>query len=210
MECDICINTKFETLVGARHHYRKVHNMDGYLICCGKKYHRRFMLLEHMILHTNPKALHCDTCDKSFRSERALKFHIENHLPIDSRAYTYKCSLCPISFGHASRLKYHVQFTHQNKDKNIPCDKCKKRFVVYSNVVTKLAFYFDFVLSFWSKQLLASHVRNVHESSFKIICDICAGQFKTKQLLRVHIANKHSTKSPTSEPKVQCNLCGAW
>lgn len=78
MKCDLCDNIEFKTLSDAQIHYRNVHNTRGYLMCCAKKYMYRYNILGHIQHHTDPIALRCDQCGKSFLDKRALKNHIQN------------------------------------------------------------------------------------------------------------------------------------
>ncbi|KAJ6641728.1 1,5-anhydro-D-fructose reductase [Pseudolycoriella hygida] len=184
MVCEIC-SDQFETFLKAKHHYRTIHNTTGYLTCCGKKFLRRGRVLDHIHRHLNPDAYRCDPCGKRFSDKFALKNHIENHEPFDSRAY--KCGLCSSSFTKASKLAQHERLRHcSEEDKKFHCDKCNKNFV--------------------SKSVLASHIRGVHEFAFAHVCDICARVFKSKHVFQNHM-QEHST---ITRPKMQCNVCGAW
>ncbi|KAJ6646787.1 Transcription factor grauzone [Pseudolycoriella hygida] len=187
MKCDICSDTvEFENFSNARHHYRRVHKMKGYLKCCGTKYDCPDRVLNHINYHTNPDALRCKQCGKYVKSEKSLELHIASHAPLDSRAF--KCDLCTSSFPSTLRLKCHVQNKHTSKTgEKFPCDKCGK--------------------NFRSELLLACHVRHIHKPPTEYVCEICARTFKSKQVLENHIGMEHSTTPP---PKVQCNICGAW
>lgn len=126
MVCEICNDVEFETFVKAKNHYRNVHNTAGYLSCCGKKFLRRGRVLDHIHRHLNPDAYRCDPCGKRFADKFALKNHIENHEPFDSRAH--KCSLCSSSFTKASKLAQHERLRHcSEEDKKFHCDKCNKK-----------------------------------------------------------------------------------
>lgn len=127
MECEIC-SDRFETFVKAKNHYRIVHNKAGYLTCCGKKFRRRGRVLEHIHRHLNPDAFRCVPCGKRFADKFALKNHIENHEPFNSRAH--KCSLCPSSFTKQSKLAQHERLRHcSEEDKKFHCDKCNKKYM---------------------------------------------------------------------------------
>ncbi|XP_037044348.1 transcription factor grauzone-like [Bradysia coprophila] len=186
MKCELCTDDDvvFETLLRARQHYRSVHKISGYLTCCGKKFHRRHLVLNHIRNHVDPDAYRCDQCGKRFQNKFRLRNHIDNHVPLDSRAH--KCSLCSSSFGRESLLRLHMKSKHESKTgEKFPCEKCGK--------------------NFRSSLLLSCHIRGVHEFSLEHVCEICARVFKTKQILQNHIFCEHSTT-----PKVQCNVCGAW
>lgn len=125
MVCEIC-SDKFETFIKAKNHYRIVHNTVGYLTCCGKKFLRRGRVLDHIHRHLNPDAYRCDPCGRSFADKFALKNHIENHEPFDSRAF--KCNLCSSSFTKASKLAQHERSRHcSDGEKKFQCDKCSKK-----------------------------------------------------------------------------------
>lgn len=126
MKCDICSDIKFETLMIARKHYRSVHKMHGYLMCCGNKYPRRYQILAHIRNHIHPNEFRCHPCGKSFHTKYALNSHINNHVPLNLRAY--KCSLCSSSFTKNTSLKNHMQNQHSAKDgETFSCDKCNKK-----------------------------------------------------------------------------------
>lgn len=126
MNCELCNDVEFETLLKAKQHYRKVHQTKGYITCCGKKFFHRHRIVKHVRLHINPDAYHCDQCNKSFVDEKALKGHIDNHLPLDSRKF--KCNLCRSGFTREYQLKVHVRLKHTAKTgEKFPCDKCGKK-----------------------------------------------------------------------------------
>lgn len=133
MKCDICDNVdiSFKTLLEVRKHYREAHNTRGYLVCCGKKFSTRYLIMEHVRRHVNPKAHQCDQCDRVCSNNSALKSHVDAvHGPRDSR--THKCSLCPSSFVTAGGLKNHVLNRHSESGEQFPCDKCDKRWANFS------------------------------------------------------------------------------
>lgn len=125
MKCDLC-DFEFESLLRAKQHYRKVHNIQGgYLRCCGKKFDKRFGVLDHLRYHTDPDRLRCDQCDKICINRYALKLHKKHHVPLDSRAY--KCNLCSSSFMRQCELNGHMKHKHESKTgENFPCEKCGK------------------------------------------------------------------------------------
>lgn len=53
MKCDIC-GVDMDTFRGAKGHYRKLHQQEGYITCCGKKFFRRFRAVDHTLRHVNP------------------------------------------------------------------------------------------------------------------------------------------------------------
>ncbi len=126
MNCELCSDVEFATLLKAKQHYRKVHDTQGYIKCCGRKFIKRQHIVQHICNHTNPNAHRCHQCSKSFQDERSLKSHIDNHVPLDSREY--KCRLCRSSFAKASTLKNHVQRKHTSKTgEKFSCDNCGKK-----------------------------------------------------------------------------------
>lgn len=127
MKCEICTDdVGFESLLRARQHYRIVHKMNGYLTCCGKKFHRRHLILNHIRSHVDPDAYSCGQCGKSFQNKFRLRNHIDNHVPLDARAH--KCSLCSSSFARPSLLRLHVKSKHESKTgEKFPCEKCDKK-----------------------------------------------------------------------------------
>lgn len=56
MNCEMC-DIEFRTVNEASLHYKQKHNKAGYLTCCGKKFFRRCIALEHIQQHLNPNQL---------------------------------------------------------------------------------------------------------------------------------------------------------
>lgn len=53
MECEVC-GIGFISYLEAKRHYRQTHKQAGYISCCGRKFFRRFKILDHIMKHTNP------------------------------------------------------------------------------------------------------------------------------------------------------------
>lgn len=66
---------------------------------------------------------------------------------------------------------------------------------------------FVFVFSFKSEHIMKMHILKVHERIDQRICDVCAKVFKTKEGFQDHWNTQHLG---VDEPRVQCNICGAW
>lgn len=123
MKCEFCSDVEFKSWLIARQHYAKVHNTDGYLVCCGRKFHKRCRILEHIDYHLNPEAMRCNKCSRVFRDKKSFKQHMNNHqVPSDSREF--KCGLCASSFTKSWMLKTHVKNKHSGQ--TFSCDRCGK------------------------------------------------------------------------------------
>lgn len=54
MRCDLCDDVQFSTFQNAKQHYRTVHEIKGYLMCCDKKFMKPRTIDDHLRWHTNP------------------------------------------------------------------------------------------------------------------------------------------------------------
>lgn len=77
MFCEIC-QAPFDSLRDAKHHFKTQHGMEGYIICCERKFRQRCRLLEHVNTHFNV-AYPCNQCDKTFDSKSYLVKHQACH-----------------------------------------------------------------------------------------------------------------------------------
>ncbi|KAJ6633116.1 Transcription factor grauzone [Pseudolycoriella hygida] len=186
LSCEICSET-FETFGKVIKHYRTAHNVAGYVLCCGRKFHGFGRALNHISHHLNPDAYRCDICDKRFPCKNSLQRHMKDHIPPDS-PLIHKCEICKNRiYKTAACLTQHMRLKHSpDEDKKFHCDQCSKKFL--------------------SQPLLNYHIRTDHNMEFAQVCEICAGVYKDKNTLRVHM-KCHSTVTPE---KVQCNICGTW
>ncbi|XP_037044367.1 transcription factor grauzone-like [Bradysia coprophila] len=184
MKCEICSDVEFDTLKKGRKHYRQVHQTKGYLICCGNKYRKRALILDHIQYHGNPDAHRCDQCGKSYRNRQILSAHMKCH----ERSHAYKCSLCPKTYISSSMLNYHVREKHSTDTSDkFPCERCD--------------------IIFPTRSKLSRHLKTVHGPPINNICEACGRSFKSKSDLKYHIELEHSTTPLT---KAQCNICGTW
>lgn len=78
MTCDLC-STPFGHFSEVIYHFKRFHKgTKGYLICCGKKYRKRYRLVEHMNSHYNIQ-YPCEVCGKKFYTKTVLKKHLLMH-----------------------------------------------------------------------------------------------------------------------------------
>lgn len=123
--CEICSDdVEFDTFRTAKEHCRKVHKTQFYLMCCGTKYPKRSMLLEHIQYHVDPEAHRCERCNKIFRSIEALKTHVKIHAPSRSKL---KCGSCSKLYSTAAALNAHVEQKHTtDTSAKFHCDICRR------------------------------------------------------------------------------------
>lgn len=55
MRCDICSDTQFSSFQHAKLHYKSVHGVTGYLVCCNKKFVKAKTVDNHLQWHINPE-----------------------------------------------------------------------------------------------------------------------------------------------------------
>jgi hypothetical protein len=77
MYCDICHET-LESLREAKSHFKSTHGVEGYLICCERKFKQRYRLVEHVNTHYN-YSYSCPVCAKTFDSKSYLAKHLACH-----------------------------------------------------------------------------------------------------------------------------------
>ncbi|XP_052860435.1 zinc finger protein 816-like [Anopheles cruzii] len=164
-------------------HYRKTHGTRGYLRCCGKKFLRRFRVMEHIAHHQG--AIRCDVCDKSFSSRSYMVVHKQTKhgsgakSPPTNRAH--RCEHCAEAFCSRAQLRVHM-FKHQTK----ACPVCKKTF---------------------SASYIKKHITEMHGERQMLICDVCGKKMRTKLAMKRHIMLHAGID--TLE-KVQCSYCAKF
>ena len=52
MACEVC-SRPLESMANATSHYKKEHDMKGYLKCCGRRFTQRYRLVHHVNTHLN-------------------------------------------------------------------------------------------------------------------------------------------------------------
>ncbi|XP_037902467.1 transcription factor grauzone-like isoform X3 [Hermetia illucens] len=184
LKCDLC-TSEFKLFAEMQRHYRSVHKVKGYAVCCSTKFYNRSTFFNHMIKHVAPERLKCDKCDKIFSNKRALQNHtLIFHDPVDIKIF--HCDQCPKRYAKQYQLNHHKK-THLEKNRtDFTCDECGKG---YSN-----------------KHALKTHIRGIHENAYSRICDICAKVLPSKGLFIKHKLEHEGIV----EPRVQCEECEKW
>lgn len=126
MRCDLCA-TEFELMHDAIKHYREEHGQPGYLKCCGKKFFKRGLVLDHIRFHADPNAFHCASCSRSYISQVALKMHMTIRHHNQPLSKPLKCVVCALEFVKQFQLMQHQRQVHAvNTHKSFGCDICGK------------------------------------------------------------------------------------
>ncbi|XP_047542697.1 uncharacterized protein LOC125075140 [Vanessa atalanta] len=195
--CQLCPHT-CKTKKYLSKHIKRVHNVATEHECsfCGRKFHYKSLLDNHMYIHTDERPFKCDVCGKGFnstyslnthkyihtdikpfkcqfcdyacRDNSTLRKHHERHLGIRKH---YQCKMCEKSYKTKRVLKAHIAETHLDMEvKKKPCSHCGKMFK--------------------SNTTLNSHVKLVHEKIYSCKCDICGVEISNKYNMAAHLT-KH-------------------
>lgn len=61
MKCDVCCDGNlYETFADIQNHFLDVHQQNGYVMCCNRKFRRIGRVLQHCTWHENPEAFKYD------------------------------------------------------------------------------------------------------------------------------------------------------
>ncbi|XP_059612114.1 zinc finger protein with KRAB and SCAN domains 7-like isoform X2 [Phlebotomus argentipes] len=191
LDCDLCAEGSkggkkvFKKLSVLCNHYTEVHNIKGYVICCGVKLIKPRAMAMHMARHLQPEAFRCPECSKMMTCPKILQYHVQNHLPEEKRPLA--CPDCPRRFSYSSALVAH-SISHQPESQRAAhvCDECGK--------------------TFSSPGRLSTHINVAHtKQGISFVCHVCAKQFACKGNLTYHL----TTHQPRVH-QVQCQQCGKW
>lgn len=94
MKCDICLEL-MDSLRDAKAHFKLMHGLDGYLVCCERKFRQRCRLVEHVNTHYN-YSYGCRICSKTFDSKSYLTKHLACH--DDNKQYVSRVHLVKKTF----------------------------------------------------------------------------------------------------------------
>ncbi|KXJ75490.1 hypothetical protein RP20_CCG011608 [Aedes albopictus] len=185
MVCDIC-GDKTKDMFSLRKHFRANHDMAAYIKCCNKKLMRRGTMVDHILIHVDPKMYRCEPCDKTFKGKRYLQEHMENvHGSIEERPF--KCEKCDRYFAKESFLK-----THISNHRKVHCSQCNQEFP--------------------NSRFLNEHLKTVHDNAHLTrVCDRCGKSFSgpsARSGLKQHIEGVHLKLG--DKTKHQCPLCQKW
>lgn len=185
MVCDLC-NDKLPDMSSLRKHFRAEHDKAAYIKCCNKKLMRRGTMVDHILIHVDPKTYRCEPCDKTFKGKRYLQEHLENvHGSIEERPY--KCEKCDRYFAKESLLK-----THISNHRKVHCSQCNQEFP--------------------NSRFLNEHLKTAHGNAHLTrVCDRCGKSFSgpsARSGLKQHIEGVHLKLG--DKTKHQCPLCQKW
>lgn len=107
---------------------------------------------------------------------------MENHQKRAHSAYPFKCNRysCLNSFATAEQLEEHRLKYHAK----IECNQCGK--LVQERTMKK-------------------HIREMHESDQRIVCDLCGKVLPNKYSYKSHVQTDHEVHA-----RLQCDICKEW
>ena len=187
VKCDQC--DKMITKGNLGRHIKNVHEkiprlkptQDVETQCpkCGKMFLSEDKMKKHLWATCNDKKYYCDQCEKSFKSNVALRSHKE--IIHEGKTDNYSCDQCGKTFSRPTTLTAHIQQVHENI-KNFKCEQCPTRFA--------------------TKTAMKNHIKAVHEGIKDHMCSECGKSFSVAETLRNHIASVHRKERPFS-----CEFC---
>lgn len=161
LECIIC-NSIESTFANLCIHYKNQHNICGFAMCCGVKFPRRHLLIDHLCVHKDPSFFKCTKCHRVYQARDNLNFHLRKNRCTPK----YECDKCGKQFLIQKNLTRH-KLTHiKPNDKIFNCGKCHT--------------------TFQSATLLREHENYIHERVCKSTCYDCGEMFNQKYSLMRH------------------------
>ncbi|XP_068158070.1 zinc finger protein 664 isoform X1 [Drosophila tropicalis] len=125
--CELC-QKSFHSRYTLRYHTMQQHgNGQKELLpheceICGRRMAKKFMLLQHMLMHSRDK-LPCEHCGRLF----ARKFELEAHIrAVHLKLKPFTCKYCTESFASRKTLRHH-EYIHTG-EKPYVCDTCGQAF----------------------------------------------------------------------------------
>ncbi|KAG5667302.1 hypothetical protein PVAND_015288 [Polypedilum vanderplanki] len=128
--------------------------------------------------HTEDYKYFCDHCPLKFKTRKDICGHMEIHMSPESRR-RFQCEYCERNYSKKTSLLHHIQMWHTENGEIFECE-CGA--------------------SFKTQKRLRYHKRNTHEQG-SYECHECNKFYKSKHLLKTHIAMIHRDKIP-------CTICG--
>lgn len=215
LPCHVC-NLLVPNFGDMRRHQRMSHNIEsGFIACCGRKFHIRRALAEHVLVHKNPEHFMCTQCGRIFQDSKTLETHEQTHTNPQSDAKDkrmYQCDKCPKCFTTKAAVEYHNVSKHVPKsDFKYTCPECNKKLVNFAlefiRNTKRLVFAFYRVPT---ERKLKEHLRYMHDPETAIICDKCGKTLRSQANLKKHHELEHSDKPRPKPDPVQCEICGTW
>lgn len=192
VKCHIC-NEPFDAFWLVRKHFQSVHpDQKAFLICCNRKFTRRYSLLDHIEWHDRSKVHACNECGKEYKTGKILQQHINVvHLKIVTQS-EFMCTKCGKIFKTTSALNKHQNVAHaENDGKSFECFICHRE-------------------SFKNEYTLQRHIKYLHDPDspkYKTtICHICSCILKVVSM-KYHMQAKHSNEI---KEKAKCEICQHW
>ena len=137
---------------------------------CGKKFHLKVGLREHMkYVHTDQYLIECKVCKKRLKSRNSLYGHMAvYHSDIDT---VYPCEECGKTFRQKGNLKKHMLVHSENRLFN--CKQCDKKFK-------------------FPEQLRRHELW--HATGPRFFCDLCDKAFVMEFEIKKHLNTIHGGK----------------
>jgi uncharacterized Zn-finger protein len=191
VNCDQCAKT-FVNVQALKYHIMSKHTEPGNFNCeeCGKVCKTEFLLRAHRKRHSlDGSRFMCDVCGRQFMYKSALEMHRAIHR--DDKQYT--CKVCNKSFKTYPTLYSH-QYVHK-EDSPYCCAQCGKAFKTKERCKAHEKRHsglkpFECGIChhcFPDNGGLSKHMRTVHCSVKKFVCDICGKATSRADNLRVHM-----------------------
>ncbi|XP_074661878.1 uncharacterized protein LOC141914555 [Tubulanus polymorphus] len=153
----------------------------------------------------------CKTCGKEYEYASALKMHSFTH---DSGPKKYHCEKCHYKTHYKINLQKHMANKHaENREKNIPCPECEKKFFNEDNLRRHLVSHSEdrpysceeCSKSFKTGVALKGHLEtHITDRPYACGIDSCGKSFKSTKLLRLHQDDIHKLLPR----KFKCNFDG--
>lgn len=140
--CEQCCKTFTSSFNLTKH--RKIHEQrNTILLCphCGEIYKTKHSLDSHIRFKHTESGMICETCQKRFRDNYALRRHRQSHEETSTLEMCTKCN------GYFKHLKNHSINCKAKKAKELKCDICK--------------------VSFSEKKDLSMHIKRKHTTTPK-------------------------------------------
>lgn len=191
VNCDQCAKT-FVNLQALKYHIMSKHTEPGNYTCdeCGKVCKTEFLLRAHKKRHSvEGSRFMCDVCGRQFMYKSALEMHRAIHR--EDKQYT--CKICDKSFKTYPTLYSH-QYVHK-EDSPYCCAQCGKAFKTKERCKAHEKRHsglkpFECGIChhcFPDNGGLSKHMRTVHCTVKKFVCDICGKATSRADNLRVHM-----------------------